>query len=260
MYLSSKELSVWLLSLSPKCRKRYLVQSDAGRVFSLFAFDRWAKQARPSAGKIGVLSGSLAEPELDFLGQVGDVTLLNFEQDSGLFDLTLDWGDAKWSGLHEKFDLVFCEQVLEHLPDPQRAFQNLSLITAPGGFIHVSTPAINNTHGEPYFYFSGFHPRALAHFATKAGLGVVEADGWASNKASRMGATCDWAPISESGPLRFFIMGVSLLFAEPKKILKIIRNRVRIGWRNPLDSLLKKPEYDNFAISWVIAGKKGRAA
>ena len=42
--------------------------------------------------------------------------------------------------LTKRFDVVICEQVLEHVPDPWMAAANLRELISPGGHVIVSTP------------------------------------------------------------------------------------------------------------------------
>ena len=48
-----------------------------------------------------------------------------------------------------RFDLVICEQVLEHVPDPWAAVENLRELCVPGGRVIVSTPFLIKVHEFP---------------------------------------------------------------------------------------------------------------
>jgi len=252
---SAKEIALWLRRLEPELRHYLLATSDPARVVSLWEFDRALTALATMPLNIAVVSGSAHEPELRLLGSGYTLTQLNYEDDPALFDLTLDWSTKPWKKFHGRFDLVLCEQVLEHLPEPQRAFDNLKVLARDGGLIHVSTPALNNTHGEPYFYFSGFHPRALAHFAHKTGFAEISIGAWASNKASRMYGTCDWAPLAESGPLRFYFMSLPYLLTRPKKLARTTLNRMRNMALYPFQPLFSRTEATNYVVSWLFATK-----
>lgn len=66
-----------------------------------------------------------------------------------MFDLTKPWEGPAWSAYRGAYDLVLCEQVLEHFIDSAQAALNLALLLRKGGVLHISVPATNNRHGEP---------------------------------------------------------------------------------------------------------------
>lgn len=53
----------------------------------------------------------------------------------------------------EKVNLVLCNQVLEHLPDPRRAVKEIFRVMKPSGRLLLSIPQMGRLHGEPYDYF-----------------------------------------------------------------------------------------------------------
>jgi ubiquinone/menaquinone biosynthesis C-methylase UbiE len=55
------------------------------------------------------------------------------------------------------FDAVLCAEVLEHLPDPQRALGELSRVLRPGGRLLLTAPFCSLTHFSPYHYATGFN-------------------------------------------------------------------------------------------------------
>ena len=255
MIVSKQDLSSWLKTVKPPLRDQLLTKSDPARVVSLREFDVSVRKLVAKPREIAVVSGSATEPELQLMAPGYNLTIMSYEENQGLFDLTLDWSGKSWGEYQGRFDLVLCEQVLEHLPDPQRAFDNIKILAKDGGVIHVSTPALNNTHGEPYFYFSGFHPRALEYFAYRSGFHTVVAGAWSSNKASRMYATCDWAPLAESGPLRFLLMSLPFLVRRPKRLVRTLLSRMRNMALYPFQPLISRTEADNYVVSWLYATK-----
>jgi SAM-dependent methyltransferase len=56
------------------------------------------------------------------------------------------------------FDLVFCTEVLEHLPDPRRALRELRRVLAPGGRLALSVP--NATGFAPFHRLGAVVPGA----------------------------------------------------------------------------------------------------
>ena len=63
-----------------------------------------------------------------------------------------------------RFDVVICEQVLEHVADPCAAAANLRALCAPGGRVIVSTPFLIKVHELPELRDA----RLLALYATRA--------------------------------------------------------------------------------------------
>jgi len=49
----------------------------------------------------------------------------------------------------ESFDLVFAEQVLEHVAYPKRAVENIYDLLRPGGHCVITTPFLVRVHNEP---------------------------------------------------------------------------------------------------------------
>ena len=224
--VKKKHLTQWLENLPVALREKLINHTDPARVFSLLSFDKsvksLGKQHLKAAQRIAVVSGGLEEPELAFLGVDAEkVDLLRFEEDPDLWDLCKDWSGEKYINFRGEYDVVLCEQVLEHVPEPSLAFANLCKLLKPQGVLHVSVPGVNGVHGEPYYYFAGFHPRLLALWAEREDLSVIDCSSWGCQKAARMYACCDWAPLAISGglalQLRFFFERLNL--SKVKRLL-----------------------------------------
>jgi len=55
------------------------------------------------------------------------------------------------------FDVIMCNEVLEHLPDPVKAIHEFSRLLKPGGRIILTAPFCSLTHFAPYHFSSGFN-------------------------------------------------------------------------------------------------------
>jgi SAM-dependent methyltransferase len=80
-----------------------------------------------------------------------------------------------------RFDVVICEQVLEHVPDPWAAASNLKELCEPGGHVIVSTPFLIRIHELPAFDMRDywrFTPRGLQTLLERAGLEVDQVSSW----------------------------------------------------------------------------------
>jgi SAM-dependent methyltransferase len=81
------------------------------------------------------------------------------------------------------FDVVICEQVIEHVVDPNTAAANLRELCAPGGHVVVSTPFLIRVHEEwgmeDYWRFT---PRGLRTLLERAGLRVDSVESWGNRR------------------------------------------------------------------------------
>ncbi len=74
-------------------------------------------------------------------------------------------------------DVVFCEQVLEHVADPAAAAATLRTLVRPGGYVVVSVPFLLRIHREPTDHWR-FTPDGLALLLSRAGLQVEKLRAW----------------------------------------------------------------------------------
>jgi SAM-dependent methyltransferase len=72
-----------------------------------------------------------------------------------------------------RFDVVVCTQVLEHLPDPLAAFRELARILKPSGELYLTTNLLFPVHGAPYDYFR-FTNFGLEHLCQESGFSKIE--------------------------------------------------------------------------------------
>jgi SAM-dependent methyltransferase len=94
------------------------------------------------------------------------------------------------------FDVVICEQVLEHVPDPWLATEHLRELCAPGGHVIVSTPFLIRIHEERILHdmkdYWRFTPRGLRVLLERAGLEIVGVESW-GNRDSVTGDFDGWS-------------------------------------------------------------------
>lgn len=70
-------------------------------------------------------------------------------------------------------DLVFCSQVLEHVPHPWIAIQEFERVLKPGGTLLITVPFQGYLHNAPHDYFRFTH-FALKQLMKDAGLEIKE--------------------------------------------------------------------------------------
>ena len=93
------------------------------------------------------------------------------------------------------YDVVICEQVLEHVEDPRAAAENLRGLCAPGGHVVVSTPFLIKVHELPAYGMPDlwrFTPRGLRVLLERAGLEVLAVGAW-GNRDCVAGNLDRWA-------------------------------------------------------------------
>jgi SAM-dependent methyltransferase len=70
-------------------------------------------------------------------------------------------------------DTVLCTQVLEHLPDPAAAIQEMARVLRPGGTLILTAPQAWFLHEEPFDFFR-FTRYGLEALCRRGGLDVVQ--------------------------------------------------------------------------------------
>jgi SAM-dependent methyltransferase len=92
------------------------------------------------------------------------------------------------------FDVVICEQVIEHVVDPWAAAANLRGLCAPGGHVIVSTPFLVRIHELPIYGLRDywrFTPRGLRILLERGGLEVDAVESW-GNRSCVVGNFDHW--------------------------------------------------------------------
>lgn len=71
----------------------------------------------------------------------------------------------------EVFDSVLCTEVLEHLPEPVVALQEMRRVTRPGGVLLLTVPLSEQLHEEPFDFYR-FTRYGLIYLLEKTGWRV----------------------------------------------------------------------------------------
>lgn len=92
----------------------------------------------------------------------------------------------------QTYDVVICEQVLEHVTDPWQATRSLLKLCRPGGQLIVSTPFLVRIHHEPEDYWR-FTAKGLGILLEQAGFVVHVVETWGNRSCARANFRA-WVP------------------------------------------------------------------
>lgn len=74
----------------------------------------------------------------------------------------------------ESFDLILCTEVLEHVPEPIRAIQEMARLLKKGGKLLITAPLGSGLHQSPYHFYGGYTPHFYEKFLPLNGLEIED--------------------------------------------------------------------------------------
>lgn len=83
-------------------------------------------------------------------------------------------------------DLVACTQVLEHIEDDLRAFEELNRILKPGGYLLLAVPHPPAPWPEPGHRREGYRIEDLAQLGTRFGLEIIHSDYYLTSSTQKV--------------------------------------------------------------------------
>jgi SAM-dependent methyltransferase len=183
--IKNKDVLKFINLFNIKFDKKLTNNYNYARVVSLSSLRLLLKKINLNFfNKVAVMSGDHHEPELKLINY-NNVDLLNYDDNSNLFDLDKDWKYSKNSIKKYNFnsyDFILCNHVLEHIFSPMQGLKNIYDLLKKGGYAWISCPTINCIHGEPFFYSSGYHPRYLNRLAKNNNFKVIYVGYWGNKK------------------------------------------------------------------------------
>ena len=72
---------------------------------------------------------------------------------------------------NNRYDLVLCTQVLEHVPEPKAVLKEFHRILKPNAKLALSAPLFNEEHGTPYDYYR-YTQFGLRHLLSETGFDI----------------------------------------------------------------------------------------
>jgi SAM-dependent methyltransferase len=103
---------------------------------------------------VAVVGGGESDPEVEEIRQFfpnSYFTTFGIEFAERYLDLNRATDDLG----PQKFDLILCSQVFEHIWNHREASNTLLKLAKPNGLIWVSVPASNRPHGSPGYFTAG---------------------------------------------------------------------------------------------------------
>ena len=98
---------------------------------------------------------------------------VDFKKTNEKLDYVADAQDMKKVIKDNQFDTVFCSQVLEHVPEPQKVFNEIHRILKKDGHVIFTVPFLGYLHNEPYDFFR-YTKHSLKFMAQKSNLEIAE--------------------------------------------------------------------------------------
>jgi SAM-dependent methyltransferase len=97
------------------------------------------------------------------LGGTHEYNEINIKSD--ILDIPLESGSI---------DNIICTEVLEHIPKPIDAVNEIARLLKPGGHAIITTPFTSGSHQEPFHFYSGFSRFFYDYVAKNNSLEIIE--------------------------------------------------------------------------------------
>lgn len=76
----------------------------------------------------------------------------------------------------QKFNIIICTEVLEHVPDPIAAFEKICKLLKDDGELLITVPLHSLIHQAPYYFASGLSPYWFLNVSKLHGINVISLD------------------------------------------------------------------------------------
>jgi SAM-dependent methyltransferase len=126
--------------------------------------------------KIAIVGGGLEEHELKIIDELSFEFELYILNVAGERDFFLDLNSRHNNLPNQKFDLILCSQVFEHIWNIQNALNILQNICKTHGYIYLNVPFSNMVHRDEIsdFHTPGYSSNFLRRNFENAGMRVIE--------------------------------------------------------------------------------------
>lgn len=138
------------------------------------------------------------------------------------------------------FGSVFCTQVLEHVPEPQKALNEMYRVLKKGGYAVITVPHLAYLHNEPHDYFR-YTNHGIRFMMQKSGFKVEEIVP-AGGLVSFLGHIVSTLVVNLTA-------GIPLLSKSSLLLNKFFVRAVVL-----IDNLLEKKKL--YAFNYIVVGKR----
>ena len=145
--------------------------SHAREILLCFFFEEFKKISLKKVTKVAIIGGTEHEPEIGILRQLIPSFELSILGVDNLADTFFDLNETDQSH-SEKYDLILCSQVIEHIWAHGNAFIQFQKLLSAGGYLWISCPASNRPHGSPDYFSAGFTSSFLVNHAMQVNLNI----------------------------------------------------------------------------------------
>jgi SAM-dependent methyltransferase len=135
-----------------------------------------------------------------------------------------------------RYDTVFCSQVLEHLPRPWDALAEMFRVLKPGGRLIISAPHLSRLHEQPHDYFR------YTSFGLKR---LLEDAGFQVDNIRPVGGLLTFITHQMSTMLLALVWGIPVL----RQLLFALNGLFLVQLVSVLDRIL--PGNDLFAVNYL---------
>jgi hypothetical protein len=155
--------------------------SYAREILLCFFFEEFKKLSLNKVTKVAIIGGTEHEPEISILRQLIPSFEFSILGVDNLADTFFDLNKTNLSH-SEEYDLILCSQVMEHIWAHGNAFIEFQKLLSPGGYLWISCPASNRSHGSPDYFSAGFTSSFLVNHAMKIDLNIQSSGTFGSKR------------------------------------------------------------------------------
>ena len=149
----------------------------------------------------------------------------------------------------ERFDVVVCTQVLEHVPEPLSVLRELARVLKPGGTLYISAPLYYPEHEIPYdfFRYTQFGWKHLLNQSSYEIKSIEWLEGYFQTLATQLWFACDALKLTNFRGLAWFAFPAALFARISFPLLAFCLSRA--------DSIYKVTNYGHCKNYAIVATK-----